>query len=149
MSIEKRRFIRFSLDIPAIRFNNDGEPIHIMINQISVGGCLLDWEDSICAGDEFRLEILLPNKNYLPLSGKAIYRFNGQGIGIKFTNISQFEQELIAGIISENLESAGLPVLVDPFTQPPQFVEENRKNNLFTKRQEEEDLLEKVIATEN
>ncbi len=147
MSIEKRRFIRFSLDIPAVRFNNDGEPIHIMINQISIGGCFLDWEDSLLIGQEFRLEILLPNKNYLPLACKAVYRFNGKGIGVKFVDIFQFEQELIAEIISDNLESAGLPVLVDPFIQPPRFIEEKR--NRKHQNVQEDELLDIAIATEN
>ena len=148
MSIEKRRFIRFSLDIPAARFNEDGEKVHIMINQISIGGCLLDWEGVISVGDEFRMEVLLPNRNYLPLSCKAVYRFSGRGIGVKFMDISQFEQELIAGIISESLESAGLPVLVDPFSQPPRFLENNERKRNIPQINDDEDILENTIASE-
>ena len=103
MSIEKRRFIRFSLDIPVTRFAENGRPFPTYIRQVSVGGCMTDWEDDVYAGDEFRIEMQLPNKNKLPIMCKAIYRFAGKGLGVKFHDISQFEQELIAQIISENL----------------------------------------------
>lgn len=122
MSIEKRRYIRFSLDIPINRFTEDGNTVQTFMRQVSVGGCLTDWEESMNEGDEFRIEIQLPNKNKLPIQCKAIYKYTGRGMGIKFQDVSQFEQELIAQIISENLESEGLPVLVDPFTMPPKFI---------------------------
>jgi hypothetical protein len=115
MSIEKRRYIRFSLDIPAIRFSKYGEALEVMINQISVGGCFIDWDESILVGDEFRMLIQLPNRNWLPLNCKALYRFADNGIGLKFLDITQFEQELISKIISRNLETQGLPLQVDPF----------------------------------
>ena len=150
MSIENRRFIRFSLDIPVTRFTENGRPIPTYIRQISVGGCMTDWEEDVYAGDEFRIEMQLPNKNRLPLMCKAIYRYSGKGIGIKFQDVSQFEQELIAQIISENLENEGLPVLVDPFTQPPKFTEQALKNDEIEakeKRLQEDEMIEEAIAT--
>lgn len=146
MSIEKRRFIRFSLDIPAFSRKYDGESREIMINQISIGGCLTSWDENIFTGDEFRLEFELPNKNRVPLLGKVIYRFEGTGIGVKFSEITQFEQELLAQVISERLESEGLPLLVDPFTQPPRFTERITAESNEKHRQEE--LVEQAIATE-
>ncbi len=125
MSIEKRRYIRFSLDVPAYRYTKDGEQIEMLIKQISIGGCLAGWNDSIFAGEKIRFEFTLPNKNRLPVLGEAIYRYPNKGIGIKFHEITQFEQELLGTIISANLEGEGLPVTVDPFTQPPKFVEGN------------------------
>ena len=118
MSIEQRQHIRFSLDIPAIRFTKYGESIETTLGQISIGGCLAEWDDSVYVGDEFRVLIQLPNKNFLPLTCKAIYRFVDNGIGAKFVNITQFEQELIGKIISRNLEKQGLPLQVSPFSQP-------------------------------
>ena len=151
MSVEKRRFIRFSLDIAITRITENGNIFPSFIRQVSVGGCLADWEDSIFEGDQFRIEIQLPNKNKLPLMCKAIYRFVGKGIGLKFHEITQFEQELLAQIISENLESEGLPVLVDPFTQPPKFGDQNdtEKDPVHQKRIEEEEMVDEAIATLN
>lgn len=128
MTIEKRRFIRFSLDIPAYLMGEEGEEIRAMIRQLSVGGCQADWNESYFQKDEFRLEFPLPNKNRLPLVAKVIYRLPGRWIGIKFEGICKFEQELLAQIISDSLDSAGLPLLVDPFTAPPGYVgEESRR----------------------
>mgnify|MGYP001187791279 FL=1 len=141
MTIEKRRFIRFSLDIPAFRFAEKGEEIQVMIRQLSVGGCQADWDESVFSDDEFRLEFPLPNKNRLPLTGKVIYRLPGKWIGIKFEGISQFEQELIARIISDNLESAGLPLLVDPFTAPPGYVGEDARRDAIAEQLKEETIL--------
>ncbi len=96
MSIEQRQHIRFSLDIPAIRFTKYGEAVETTIGQISIGGCLTEWDENVFVGDEFRLLIQLPNKNFLPLMCKALYRFVDNGIGTKFLNITHFEQELIS-----------------------------------------------------
>ena len=115
MSLENRRYVRFLLDIPAVKHRTDSQSSPIVIKQISIGGCLTEWDDAVFPGDEFRLEVQLPNKNYLPLMCKVIYKFENTGIGVKFYEIEQFEQELLSSIISEQLENEGLPLLVDPF----------------------------------
>lgn len=118
MSIAQRQHIRFSLDIPAIRQMKFGENIETVLHQISIGGCLLEWDENVYVGDEIRILAPLPNGNFLPLTGKALYIFDGIGIGITFMDITQFEQELLAKIISHSLEIQNLPVQVDPFAQP-------------------------------
>ena len=117
-----------------------------MLQQISIGGCFTDWEENIYAGDEFRIEIELPNKNRLPLSCKAIYRFENTGIGVRFTDISQFEQELVSKIISGCLVREGIPVHADPFKQPSTFVEEDDSPRISDPRQQKEEMLEKVMS---
>jgi Tfp pilus assembly protein PilZ len=153
MSIEKRRFIRFSLDIPITIITENGVNVPTYMRQVSIGGCLTDWEDNIFAGDQFRIEMQLPNKNKLPIAGKVIYRFAGKGIGITFTEITQFEQELIAQVISENLENEGLPVLVDPFTQPPKFVkqiaDDVENEAIKSEKMLEDEQIDEAIATQN
>jgi len=81
----------------------------------------MEWDETIAERDEFRLEIQLPNKNWLPLYGKALYVIEGDSIGIQFQNITQFEQELIAKVMSENLAEEGIPMKVDPFSHPKAF----------------------------
>ena len=78
MGIEQRQHIRFSLDIPAIRQSRYGESVEIVLHQISIGGCLLEWDENIFVGDEFRILAQLPNRNYLPLTGKALVYFHRQ-----------------------------------------------------------------------
>lgn len=147
MSISQRQHIRFSLDIPAIRYTKFGEKIETLLQQISIGGCLAEWDDGVYTGEEFRLEIQLPNRNWLPLTCKALYRFENNGIGARFIEITQFEQELIAKIISNSLAIEGLPLQVNPFSQPPKFADQY-KSKVNEVRQQQEALLEQVMSSE-
>jgi hypothetical protein len=148
MGIEHRRHIRFSLDIPAIRYTKYGEAIDTVISQISIGGCLAEWDENVYVGDEFRLLLQLPNRNYLPLTCKALYKFADNGIGTKFVDITQFEQELLAKIISNTLEKEGLPLQIDPFALPRNAVK-NEVPKITDARQQKDEMLEEILATGN
>ena len=146
MSINQRQHIRFSLDIPAIIYSKFGEKQVTALQQISIGGCFTGWEENILIGDEFRMEIELPNKNYLPLHCKALYRFEHTGIGIKFVDICQFEQELISKIIASKLEDEGVPLQIDPFTLPPTFVGDDPSPRITDIRQKRDAVLQRIMA---
>lgn len=146
MSLEHRKYIRFSLDIPAIRFSRYGEAVETILHQISIGGCLAEWDESVLIGDEFRVLIRLPNQNFLPLSCKALYRFADNGIGAKFVEITQFEQELVSQVISQNLEDQGLPLQIDVFGLPTSYVpQKNRIPRITDLRQKEDEILENIL----
>jgi hypothetical protein len=146
MSIEKRRFIRFFLDIPVLRSKSDGEILRTVIKQVSVAGCMAEWDETILTGDRFRIEVELPNKNRLPLFCKALYKFPGRGIGSKFIDISQFEQELLGQIISKSLKNDGLLLPVDPFAIPPTFLPQNVADELSGRRKRrEDDIIEEIM----
>ncbi len=145
MAIEQRRHIRFSLDIPATRHTKYGEAFETVLNQISIGGCLIEWDESIYVGDEFRLLVELPNKNFLPLTCRVLYRFEDNGTGAKFFDITKFEQELITKIISNNLEQQGLPLQVDPFALPKKGIH-HPDNKITDSRQKREDILDDILS---
>jgi hypothetical protein len=146
MSTEQRQHVRFSLDIPAIRYTKYGEALEILINQISIGGCLIEWDESIFLGEEFRLLVQLPNKNFLPLTCKALYKFEGNGIGAQFVGITQFEQELLSKIISNILERQGLPTHVNPFAQPKKFAVNKELPKVTDSRQQKDDILSGILS---
>ncbi len=146
MSISQRKHIRFSLDIPAIIYTKYGERQETRLEQISIGGCFTGWEENIYIGDEFRMEIELPNKNYLPLHCKALYRFEHAGIGVKFIGITEFEQELISRIIAHKLEIEGVPLQIDPFTLPPSFTTEPPSPRVTDIRQKRDAVLERIMS---
>lgn len=148
MGIEHRRHIRFSLDIPAIRYTKYGEAIDTVISQISIGGCLAEWDENVYVGDEFRMLLQLPNRNYLPLTCKALYKFADNGIGTKFVDITQFEQELLAKIISHALEKEGLPLQIDPFALPRNAVKKDVPK-ITDVRQQKDEMLEEILSTGN
>ncbi len=146
MSIEHRRHTRFSLDISAIRFTKYGEATEVLLNQISIGGCLTEWDETIYVGDEFRLLIRLPNKNFLPLTCKALYRFEGNGIGTTFLAITQFEQELVTKIIAQTLERQGLTLQIDPFALPKNSLKQSEIPKITDNRQQKEDILDEILS---
>ncbi len=143
MSIEHRQFIRFSLDLPAMRFTRYGEAVGTILHQISIGGCFAEWDENVLVGDEFRLLVRLPGQNFLPLTGKVLYRFTDNGIGVKFLNITQFEQELISQIIAQNLEEQGLPMQIDVFGLPPTY--KPQKPQITDTRKQNDDILEDIL----
>lgn len=147
MSIEQRQHIRFSLDIPAVRYNKFGEKFDIMLQQISVGGCLTEWDENLFTGEEFRMEIDLPNGNRLPLICKVIYRFEDNGVGVKFVDLTKFEQELVSKIIAHRLDKEGLPVQVSAFAKPRQFAN-SEEPRITGPDHEKEELLERIMSGE-
>lgn len=147
MSITQRRHTRFSLDIPAAIVTRFGERQYTVLQQISVGGCFTDWEENIYAGDEFRLEIDLPNGNRLPLKCKAIYRFENTGIGVRFVDVSRFEQDLIGGIISDRMQREGLPAYTVPFTiDGGSDIPEPDAPRILDPRAERDEILDKIMS---
>lgn len=139
--------MRFSLAIPAVISTKYGERQDTVLQQISIGGCFTGWEENIFTGDEFRMEIGLPNGNRIPLACRAVYRFENTGLGVQFTDITPFEQSLVADIIRERLRTEGLPTHIDPFAQPaPVALGENA--GVDKARLEREEMLERVMSGE-
>jgi hypothetical protein len=121
MSIAQRRHNRLAVDLPAFRITSDGEKLETLIYQIGVGGCLIAWDESISKGDRFRMEVQLPNLNWLPLQCKAVYCFTEDAVGVQFENICKFEQDLLVEIMSNKLTRDGIPFDFDPFSPPKTF----------------------------
>ena len=127
-----------------MRSTKQGDTADILITQISIGGCLTDWDDNIFIGDEFRMLLRLPNANYLPLTCKAIYKFADNGIGSKFLDLTLFEQELLASIITEHLEDCDLPQSLDPFAQPRKITAADLPASADARREQDE-MLENIL----
>lgn len=132
MSITQRRHNRLAVDLPVFRFTKDGERQETLIYQIGVGGCLIAWDETISQGDRFRMEIQLPNRNWLPLYCKALYVFTDDAIGVQFQDISQFEQDLLVEIMSNKLTRDGIPFDFDPYSTPKTFVEASEPSEKST-----------------
>lgn len=148
MSISQRQHIRFSLDLTAWILDKFGERQETRLQQISIGGCFTGWEENIYIGEEFRMEIALPNGNFLPLACKAIYRFEDTGIGVRFLDLTQFEQELISTIIVHRLDEEGVPHQIDPFHLPPTFAGDDPSPRVTDIRQKRDSILEHIMGPE-
>ena len=105
----------------------------------------MEWDENVYVGDEFRLLLALPDKNFLPLSCKALYQSADNGIGAKFLDITRFEQELLTKIITSHLAKSGLPMQVDPFAQPMRV--ESSRPEVFDVRKTKEEILESIMSS--
>src|SRR5687768_4921182 len=146
MSATQRRHTRFSLEIPALIVSKHGERQETVLQQISIGGCFTGWEENIFTGDEFRMEIPLPNGNRLPLACRAVYRFENTGVGVKFIDISQFEQSLVSKIITNKLAAEGLPLHIEPLSQPADVAQQRPAAEIADERRSQEEMLEKIMS---
>ena len=145
MSIDQRKHTRFSLEIPAVIITKYGERQETILEQISIGGCFTGWEENIFAGDEFRMEVELPNGNRLPLACKAVYRFENTGLGVQFLDITGFEQSLVTKIINEKLRAEGLPMYTGSMTLVPSETS-NPAIAVAEERLFKENMLEKIMS---
>ena len=148
MPTNQRQYIRFSLDVPAMFRNSLGEKMPVNLQQISVGGCLMPCRSGIYAGDRFRLEVQLPNGNYVPLTCRAVYRMEEMGIGAKFLEITKFEQELLAKVIGSRLESEDLPIVCDPMAAPTRLFDRSDPLRLMDRVATRESMLEEVMSVD-
>jgi PilZ domain len=117
VSSETRQYIRFSITLQARRQMLGDRITPVLIKQISIGGCMVEWDENAVIGEKLRIELLLPNGNWLPLIGKVLYRMPENGLGIKFQEITQFEQELLANLIQHQMEKRGMQY-ENPFALP-------------------------------
>lgn len=92
------------------------------------------------------MELELPNGNYVPLHCRALYRFEHTGIGVKFVDITQFEQDLVSKIIAHRLELEGVPLQIDPFTLPPTFVGDEPNPRILDIRAKRDAVLQKIMS---
>lgn len=134
MSDSSRQFIRFPLDIEARICAPTGERMEALINEMSLGGCFFGnaWVEA--AGAAFRLEIRLPNGNWLPLNCVRVHTRGG--VGARFTEITGFEQNLLAQVIAAASHSA-----VDPFADPSEHADIRIRRAVHSFAGAEEDIL--------
>ena len=95
-SLEKRKFRRYPADLETIVYQRGGT-VEERIVQVSRGGCLIKLPlPAVAQGMEirlsFRLGADLPSIN---CKGEAVYYLAGRGVGVAFTEISAYNQDLI------------------------------------------------------
>ena len=144
MSKTRRKNNRFSVDVPAVLVRSHGHSRPVNVQQISIGGCLAAPASEVYVGDEFRLEIELPNGNRVPMMCKAVYQFDEAGIGARFVHLTAFQRELIEEIIIDSLEADGLPLPPDAFEQ----AEESQDTGADHPRPKREEILDNILATD-
>lgn len=103
--VAKRRFPRYHANVEAILYLGP-QTTKGQITQISRGGCLispaLPSQPSPAVKMSFRLAEELP---YINCKAEIVYNVKDKGTGIAFTEISQFNQELITEFFEKQIAS--------------------------------------------
>jgi hypothetical protein len=73
----------------------------VRLSDISAGGCYVESIISVQVGDEVAFELVQPNGDRLPFTGQIAYHFEGMGFGVKFTNLTNEQNEFLQKITGD------------------------------------------------
>ncbi len=77
-----------------------GSPVRV--TDISMGGCYLDTIGRAEPGESVLISLILAEGKLVTLSGIATYAQTHTGFGVRFTNLSEEQSELIAGLLAKS-----------------------------------------------
>ena len=117
MSTPQRQYTRFTLEIEARIRTAAGERVEAVVSDIGLGGCFFEglWVEA--AGERFSVEIRMPNGNWLPIDCERVRQEDG-GVGVRFIEVTLFQQDLLAGVIATAARKAGIPERTDLLAAP-------------------------------
>ena len=92
----KHRRIPLSLDVYCERMPGSYEA---RLNNINAGGCFIETDERAAKGAILDFAIHLPTGRWLQLQGEVTYEHPPVGLGLRFTELSSEEQELLALVI--------------------------------------------------
>ena len=95
---EKRRDERVSLPLETHCEGHSGK-YTARLSDVSLGGCYVETLAVVTVGEHIRFEIQLPTGRWLPLQGEVVYHQPNLGFGVRFTELSELELEMLANII--------------------------------------------------
>jgi len=98
-----------SLNIPAFRTTEEGERRETIVQQINIDDFLIELEEKIEPNEEFRIEIEMPNKNWLPLTCRTVERPEKEGNNYEMIDLTEFEIDLIGEILSYEGDLLDIP----------------------------------------
>jgi hypothetical protein len=95
---DKRRDERVSLPLEA-RCEGLSGKYTARLSDVSIGGCYVETLALVAVGERIRFEIQLPTGRWLPLHGEVVYHQQNLGFGVRFTELSELDREMLAHII--------------------------------------------------
>ena len=102
-----RTHIRAPLSLEVI-FEGISGKREARISDISLGGCYVDAMQQVGDGETIKLNIRLPNREWISLSGRVVYTTQmPSGFGVRFTEMSDEARKSLDQAISEHLEKQG------------------------------------------
>ncbi|MBW2674793.1 MAG: PilZ domain-containing protein, partial [Deltaproteobacteria bacterium] len=82
-----------------VDFSTENLSTQELIRDISLDGAFIKTDQSLVMGQEISLSFSVPNfEKSFEVAGKVV-RFNGEGIGVKFTNLTRRQQDIMMSFI--------------------------------------------------
>ena len=75
-----------------------------VVLNLSVTGCFVVTPAEVPIGSVVRVEVGQPNLLHMTLEGKAVHFLKGRGFGVRFKDVTQTQQILLAKLIQKLLE---------------------------------------------
>ena len=95
---DKRKYERVALPLEAHCEGLSGK-YTARLSDVSLGGCYVESLARVSEGECIRFEIQLPTGRWLPLQGEVVYHQSNIGFGVRFTELSELEREMLTSII--------------------------------------------------
>lgn len=94
-----------------------GERVEVAVPDIGLGGCFFEglWVEA--AGERFGVELRMPDGNWLPLDCERVRQEDG-GVGVRFVDVTLFQQDLLARVLAAAARKAGIPERTDLLAAP-------------------------------
>ena len=104
---ERRTEQRMEVSLDAVWDGHGNRPARI--TDLSEGGCFVDTTGESYIGEQLSFRILLPDGEWLELTGKVAHRHVPVGFGLRFTNLTNEQREQLRSFI-EHLKGPHDPV---------------------------------------
>lgn len=74
-------------------------------SDISMSGCYIESLAQVVDGERISFEIQLPTGSWLPLRGEIVYHHLNLGFGVRFSELSELSQSMLASLLDYTRES--------------------------------------------
>ncbi len=71
----------------------------VRISDLSRGGCYVDTISTMADGETVSFELVHPNGERLSFNGEVCYSFEGQGFGLKFTDLGDDQKKFLERVL--------------------------------------------------
>jgi len=105
-NIDQRKHQRAQLPLQ-VRWLNTSDVYTTPRSDISMGGCYLDLKAPVQVGQRISFVIQLPSDRGLSLRGEVVHQRQNSGFGVRFTDLHESSQEMLARLIESAREGQG------------------------------------------
>jgi hypothetical protein len=96
---ENRTQLRYDISLTA-RWQASASNQNSRIGDLSVGGCYVDSILEVVEGETLRLDIQLPNGEWLSLEGVVVHQSRRLGFGVRFVNLDESQRHKIRALLT-------------------------------------------------